>query len=172
MLRQRHLFICNLHIRGLHWQMPVLKVVVEVEALVQHNFFESLQQTDGKVCKRLVRSERVVKFTDVHGQILQSGLSKYGAVVAEVGRLSAVQVNLGVIGLSSAGQFGSQLSQLPVCTVDKLGAVIRLEPHCGIRAGVRANCPRLIVDPSLVVILDPLGHVIKLVPWRKNKQTL
>lgn len=112
-----------------------------------------------------MRPEGVVKFTDVLRQILQSGLSEYGAVVAEVGGLAAVQVNLGVIGSGPAGQLGSQLSQLPVRTVDKLGAVVGLEPHCGIRAGVRANGPRLIVDPSLVVILDPLGHVIKLVPW-------
>lgn len=40
--RQRHLLICDLHIRGLHRQIPVLKVVVEVEALVQHHFFVSL----------------------------------------------------------------------------------------------------------------------------------
>lgn len=79
--------------------MPVLKVVVEVEALVQHNFFISFQQADGKVYKRLVWSECVVKFTDVHCEILQSRLSEYGAVVAEVGGLSAVQVDLGVVGL-------------------------------------------------------------------------
>lgn len=79
--------------------MPVLKVVVEIEALVQNNLFVSLQQTDRKVYKRLVRSECVVKFTDVHCQILQSGLSEYGAVVPEVGGLSAVQVDLGVVGL-------------------------------------------------------------------------
>lgn len=112
-----------------------------------------------------MRPEGVVKFPDVHRQILQSGLSKYSAVVAEVGGLAAVQVNLGVIGWGPAGQLGSQLGQLPVRTVDKLGAVVGLEPHCGIGAGVRANGPRLIVDPSLVVILDPPGHVVKLVPW-------
>ena len=99
MLRQRHLFICNVHIRRLHWQMPVLKVVVEVEALVQHNLFISLQQTEGEVYKRLVWSECVVEFTDVHCQILQSRLSEYGAVVAEIGGLSAVQVDPGVVGL-------------------------------------------------------------------------
>lgn len=41
-LRQQHLLKCDLHIRGLHRQMPVLKVVVEVEALVQHDLFVSL----------------------------------------------------------------------------------------------------------------------------------
>lgn len=112
-----------------------------------------------------MRPEGVIKFTDVLRQILQGGLSEYGAVVAEVGGLAAVKVNLGVIGSGPAGQLGAQLSQLPVRTVDKLGAIVGLEPHCGIRAGVRANGPRLVVDPSLVVILDPLGHVIKLVPW-------
>ena len=170
MLGQRHLFICDLYVRRLHRQMPVLEVVVEVEALVQHHLFVRLQQTEGKVFKRLVRPERVVKFTDVRGQILQGGLSKYGAVVAQVGGLAAEQVDLGVVRLSSAGQFGSQLRQFPVCAVDKLGAVVRLEPHGGVRAGVRANCPRLVVDPSLVVVLDPLGHVIKLVPWRQTEK--
>lgn len=170
LLGQRHLFICDLYVRRLHRQMPVLKVVVEVEALVQHHLFVRLQQAEGKVFKWLVRSERVVKFTDVRCQILQGGLSKYGAVVAQVGGLAAEQVDLGVVRLSSAGRFGSQLRQLPVCAVDKLGAVVRLEPHCGVRAGVRADCPRLVVDPSLVVVLDPLGHVIKLVPWRKKEK--
>lgn len=87
--------------------MPVLKVVVEVEVLVQHHFFKSLQQTDGQVKKGLMGSEWVVKSTDVCRQILQSRLPEDGAVVAEVGGLSAVQVNLCVIGLSSAGQFSS-----------------------------------------------------------------
>lgn len=147
--------------------MPVLKVVVEIEDLVQHNLFVSLQQTDGEVSEGLVRSERVVKFTDVCCQILKSRLSKNGAVIAEVRGLAAVQVNLGVIGLSSAGQFGSQLAEFPVGTVDKLGTVIRFEPHRGIGPGVRANGPRLVVDPSLVIIPNPLGHFVKLVPCRK-----
>ena len=168
-LRQRHLFIRDLQIGGLHRQLPVLKVVVEIEALVHHNLFVSLQQTDGNVYQRLVRSECVVEVPDVHRQVLQSGLSKYGAVVAQVDRLSAVQVDLGVIGLSSAGQFGSQLAQLPVCAVDKLGTVVRLKPHLGVGAGVRPDRPRLVVDAGLVVVLDPAGHVVKLDPWRKRK---
>ncbi len=103
MLRQRHLFIRNPHIRRLHRQIPVLKVVVQIEALVQQNLLESIQQTKGEVYNRLVWPEYVVKVTDVHCQILQRRLSKYGAVVAEEGGLSAVQVDLCVVGLSPAG---------------------------------------------------------------------
>ena len=51
LLGQRHLFICNLYVRRLHRQMPVLKVVVKVEALVQHHLFVRLQQAEGKVFK-------------------------------------------------------------------------------------------------------------------------
>lgn len=146
--------------------MPVLKVEVEVEVLVQHNFLESLQQTDDQVEEGLMWSEEVVKLPDVCCQMLQGRLSEDGAVVAEEGGLSAVQVNLCVVGLGSAGQPGSQLTELPVCTMDKLGAVVRIKPHRGVGAGVRANRPRLVIDPSLVIILDPAGHFIKLFPWR------
>lgn len=171
-LRQRHLFVCDLHIGRFHRQMPVLKVVVEVEALVQHHLFISLQQTQGEVYERLVRSERVVKFADVRRQVLESRLSEYGTVVAQVRGLPAVQVDLGVVGLRPAGQLGSELRQFLVGAVDKLRAVVRLEPHCGVRTRVRANCPSLVVDPSLIVVLDPLGHVIELVPCRKNGKPL
>lgn len=50
--------------------------------------------------------------------------------------------------------------------MDKLGTVIGFEPHRGVGAGVRPNCPRLVVDPSLVVLLHPAGHVVELLPWR------
>lgn len=146
--------------------MPVLIVVVEVEALVQHNLLVGLQQAESQVDKGLVRPEMVVKLTDVHRQVFQRGLSEDGAVVAEVRGLSAVQVDLGVVGLRSAGQFGSQLPQLPVGTVDKLGAVVRLKPHRCVGAGVRQNRPRLIVDPGLVVLLHPAGHAVELAPCR------
>lgn len=79
--------------------MPVLKVVVEVEAPFQHDSLKSLQQTDHGICKCLVWPKCVVKFTDVQCQIFQSRLSENGAVIAEVRGLSAVQVDLGVVGL-------------------------------------------------------------------------
>lgn len=73
-----------------HWKVPVLKVVVKVEALVQHNFFVSFQQAESEVEDRLVRPERVVKLADVRGQVFQRGLAEYGAVVAQVPGFSAV----------------------------------------------------------------------------------
>lgn len=149
--------------------MPVLKVVVQIEAVIQNHLFVGLQQAKGQICNRLVRSERVVELADVHSQILERRLAKDGAVVAEVGGLPAVQVDLGVVGLSPARQLGPELHQLPVGAVGELGAVERLEPHGGVWTRVRANRPRLVVDASLVVVLNPLGHVVELVPWRKNR---
>lgn len=49
LLRQRHFFINYLHVRILHWQMPILKVVVKVKSLVQHNLLVGLQQAEGEV---------------------------------------------------------------------------------------------------------------------------
>lgn len=108
--------------------------------------------------------EGEVELADVRRQVLQRRRSEYGAVVAQVRGLSAVQVDLGVVRRRAAGEFGAQLLQLPVGSVDELGTVVGLEPHRGVGGGVRAHGPGLIVDPSAVVILHPLSHVVELTP--------
>lgn len=112
-----------------------------------------------------MRPEGEVELADVRCQVLQRRRSEYGAVVAQVGGLSAVQVDLGVVCRRAAGQFGAQLLQLPVGSVDELRTVVGLEPHRGVGAGVGAHGPGLIVDSSLVVELHPLSHVVKLTPY-------
>lgn len=83
--------------------MPVFKVIVKVETFIQHDLFISFQQTKSQVCEGLVRSERVVKFADVRRQVLESRLFEYGAVISQICGFSAVQVDLCVVGLCSAG---------------------------------------------------------------------
>jgi len=162
--RQRQLLVGDVQVGRLHGQAPVLKVVVEVEALLQHHLLVDPQQAGGQLGRRLVRPEGAVELADVRGHVLQGRLPEDGAVVAQVGGLPAVQVDLGVVGLGPAGQFGAQLRQLPVRAVDELGAVVRLEPHGGVGAAAGADGPRLVVDAGGVVVLEPPGRGVELAP--------
>lgn len=157
---KRNFFICNLNVGRLHWQVPVLEVVVEIESLLQHYLFIDLHQAQHELKHWLVRLKWMIKVSDICGKSFHWGLIKDAAIISKVGRLTAEQVDFGVVCLTSAWKFGSKLCQFSVCAMYKLWTIIWVKPCGGVGSWVGPYCPRLIINTSLIVLLNPLCQII------------
>ena len=87
--------------------MPILKVIVQIEVLLQDDLLVRFNDANDGIQCRLMWLKVMIEVPYVRGQRFHGGLTKDGIIISQIGRLSTVQVDLGVVGLGFACELGT-----------------------------------------------------------------